>query len=71
MHCGQIEFLTANGIHFFTQDLHDLEGDSLAQREIGINACRQLTNHTGAQQEFMGDDFGVSRIFSKGWDEKL
>jgi len=61
----QVKLLTANGVHLFTQDLHDLKRDSLAQRQVGINPSRQLPDEPGAQEKFVRNDLGVRRVFAQ------
>src|SRR5215216_6978570 len=65
----QVKLLAANGIHLFTQDLYDLDRDSLAQRQKRINSCRQLPDETGTQKKFVRNDLRIGRIFAKSRDK--
>ena len=67
----QVKLLAADAVHFFAQDLHDLQRDALAQRQVGIDAGAKLADQTGAQQKFVRNDFGVCRIFAKSGNEIL
>src|SRR5215213_7387443 len=65
----EVKFLAADGVHLFTQDLHDLKRHSLAQRQQRINSSRQLPDETGAQQKFVRDNFGIGRVFTQSRDK--
>src|SRR6185295_17845946 len=65
----QKKLLATDGVHFFAQDLHDLDRDTLAQRQERINSSRQLPDETGTQEKFVRNDFGIGRVFAKSWDE--
>ena len=71
MKSRQIKFLRTNPIHLFAQDLHDLERDALGHRQVRIDSGAELANQAGAQQKFVRDNFGISRIFAKRGDEIL
>ena len=66
----QKKLLAADRVHLFTQDLHDLERDSLAQRQKRVDAGGKLANETCAQQEFVRNDLGVSRVFTESGDKE-
>jgi len=67
----QVEFLAANPVHFFPQNGHDLQRNSLAERKIRINSGRELPYDAGPQQQFVRNDLGVCRVFTQGWDKVL
>src|SRR6185369_4373363 len=69
MKCGQEKLLTADRVHLFTQDLHDFDCDSLAQRQERINSSRQLPDQSGAQQKLVRNDLGIGRVFAKSWNK--
>src|SRR6185369_13116886 len=61
----QEKLLATDGVHLLTQDLHDFDCDSLAQRQKRINPSRQLPDQTGAQKKLVRNDLGIGRIFAK------
>ena len=61
----QIKFLPADAVHFFAQNLHDLQSNALPERQIGIDARGKLAHDARAQQQFVRNNFGISRVFAK------
>ena len=68
--CRQIKFL-ADLVHFFADDAHDLLGRAIAQEEEGIDSGAELTNVSGADEEFVACDFGVCGSLAESRDEEL
>ena len=60
------DFLGSRPVHFFTDDLFDLVQGAQTEWQKGVNAAGEFANESGAQQEFMGGDFRVSRSFAEG-----
>ena len=61
----QIKLLAANAVHLFAQNLHDLQSDALAERQVRIDACGKLAHDSRAQKQFVRNDLSVSRVFAK------
>ncbi len=60
---GHQEFLCSGAVHFVANDLFHLADDTQAEREIGIDAGRDLSNQTGAQHEPVADCFSLTGGF--------
>ena len=45
-----MHFLPAGGVHLFPDDIFDFPQHPPAQRQVGINAGRQLIDHPGPNQ---------------------
>ncbi len=65
---GHQQFLRSGAVHFFANDVFNLAKDPQPEREIGVDACRDLSNHAGAQHEAMADRFSLARGFSQCGD---
>src|SRR5438128_337526 len=53
-------FLSARTIHLFAHDVLDLLQDTLAQRQVTIHACCQLTDKASTYQQFLVATLRVS-----------
>jgi hypothetical protein len=58
-------------VHFLADNLFDFTKRAQAQRQKSINAARELADQPGAQQQFVRNDFRVSRGFAQGRDQGL
>ena len=63
---GHEQFERAGAVHFLADDLLHLAQRAQAERQEGIDAAGELADQPGAEQEFVGKDFRVSRSFAEG-----
>ena len=70
LHGGHQHLDGPGTVHFLTDDVFHLAQHAQAGRHDGIDATSQPFDDTGAQHEFMADDFSVSRSFLERGDEK-
>ncbi len=59
------DFLPANGINFFTDDIFNFGQRSSPQRQVAINTSGQRPDESGLEEEHMAGDFGLSRNVSQ------
>ena len=71
LHNGHGALNGAGAVHFFAHDGFYLANDAQAQRHIGVNACAQPFDETGAHHQLVADDFGVGGRFAQGGEVKL
>ena len=66
----QRDFLPADPVHLLPDDRVDLVHHALAQRQIDVDAGRQLAHQARAHHELVADGLGVGRVFPEGRDER-
>ena len=71
MQLGKEELLRADRVHFFADDALDLEQRTPRQREVTVEARRQLPHVSGAQQKLVANDLGLGRRVTQGRDVQL
>ena len=67
--CGKMEFLSADRIHFFTDDLHDFLHQPVAERQERVDAGSERPDHPGAQHELVARDNRIRRNFFYCWNK--
>ena len=65
LHHRQIDFDTANLVHFFADDVHDLLDHAETHRHHGIDTGRDGLDVTAAHQEDVAGHGGVARRFAE------
>ena len=65
VHRGQLELLTADGIHLLTDDLGDLAKDPPAQRQHRVMAGVQLADEATPDQQSVTRGFGIGGSIAK------
>ena len=55
--------LTADTVHLFAHNSNDLVQRALGQKQVAINASRELANVSGPKQQLMADNLGLCRCF--------
>ena len=68
---GHEHFDGAGPVHFLADDLLDLAQRAQAERQKSINAAGQLADEAGAQQQFVRNNFRVSRGFAERRNQSL
>ncbi len=68
---GGQEKLLPDGVHLLADDRDDLVDGPVAEEQVAVDACAELADIAGAQQQFVARDFGVGRSFAQGRDEEL
>src|SRR5882724_7756221 len=58
-------------VHLIANNINDAQDRALAQKQVGIETCRELANVTAADQEFMAGDFSVGRGLTQSGDKQL
>ncbi len=67
---GGEEELLADAVHLLADDGDDFVDGAVTEEEVGVDACAQLADISGAQEEFVAGDFGVGGGFAEGGDEE-
>ena len=65
LHHRQVHFDTANLVHFFADDVHDLLDDAETHRHHGVDTGRNGFNVTAAHEEDVGGHGGIARRFAE------
>ena len=65
------DLLAAGPIELLPDDFLDSAQDPQAEREIIINASRDLTDHSGTDQQLVADHIGISRVIFEGRSKKF
>ena len=71
MHHRHADFLAADGIHFFADDVFDFAKSAFGQGQIRENTAGQLADETTAQQQLVARHFGIGRILAQSLAEQL
>src|SRR6185295_16313736 len=61
---GHEEFLSTGPVHLLSNDLLDLPNDPETEREVRVDAGRDLANETGSEHQRMTDGLRFAGIFS-------
>ena len=61
----------AGAVHFLAHDDFQLFQRAKAEREIGINARGDFSQHPAANHQLLTDDVGISRVFAEGVQKVL
>jgi hypothetical protein len=67
----EVEFLAADPVHLLADDLPDAQQGALGQRQVGVDAGRQLADEAAAQQQHMADHVGLGGHLAQGGHEKM
>ena len=67
----ELELLTTELVHFFTNDFSDLLRDAVSHREQGVDSGHELTHEPRAQQQLVAYCFCITRIVSKSRKKRL
>ena len=65
----QQHLLRANGVHLFADNRGDLQKRALRQKQVAVNARRELPDVSGTQQQLMTHHFRFGGIFAQRRDE--
>ncbi len=68
---GHEQFDCASAIHFLANNFRDFADRAIAEGQVGVGACHQLSNQSGAQHQLMAGDFGFGGDFLHGRNERL
>ena len=69
--CGEVNFLRANGIHLFTDDVLDLAQYLQAQGQPGVHAGGCAADVTGADQQLVAGDLSVYGVLAQSAHEEV
>ena len=69
--CGEVNFLRANSVHLFTDDVLDLAQYLQAQRQPGVHAGGCAADVTGADQQLVAGDLGIYGVLAQSAHEEV
>jgi hypothetical protein len=61
----EVDLLSAAGIHLFTDDVLDLGEHAQAEREPRVDSGGGAADVAGADEEAMGGNLGIGRVFAQ------
>jgi hypothetical protein len=68
---GGEEELLADLVHLVADNGDDFIDASVPEEEVAIEACAELADVAGAEEELVAGDFGVGWSFAEGGNEEL
>jgi hypothetical protein len=68
---GGQEKLLADAVHLLADDGHNLVNGPVAEEEVRVNACAELADIAGAQQELVAGNLGVGGSFAQSGDKEF
>ena len=68
---GQKNLLRADRVHLLAHDALDLQQRALRQKQVTVDARRELADVSGAQQQLVAGDLGFGRVFAQGRNKQL
>ena len=69
--CGEVNFLRADGVHLFADDVLDLAQYLQAQGQPGVHAGGRAADVTGADQQLVAGDLGVYGVLAQSAHEEV
>ena len=69
--CGEVNFLRADGVHLFTDDVLDLAQYLQAQGQPGVHAGGCAADVTGADQQLVAGDLSVYGVLAQSAHEEV
>jgi len=66
---GQQELLGAGPVHLLSNNPFDLPDDPQTQWQVVVDPSAHLTDHSGADQEFVTNNLSVGRVLFQRGDE--